>query len=224
MKKSFGLARVFFIGVLAVGLFGLLSFAFAGTVGVNPGHPGSEICDGFFCVADDGNVGIGTPFPDTLLTLAINSYTNSDDFIRLIGAASQTNLFFTKENYGSQDGSWVIRTDEDALNDNGLPLKIGTTSWGPPKRLDLELSNDLIFRDGTRQSTSAPGNCNVVIGAWTASSITTGTCSIGTRTGGGCEREVNAWGTSSYPSGNNGWTCGGGYANNKVRSYVVCCS
>ena len=87
MKKSFGLAKVFLIGVLAVGLFGLLSFVFAGTVGVNPGHPGSEICDDNFCVADNGNVGIGTVNPSYKFEINLSA---SDKGIA-IGQNSQAN-------------------------------------------------------------------------------------------------------------------------------------
>ena len=147
MKKSFGLAKVFLIGILAVGLFGLLSFAFAwGHNTPNPGHPGSEICDDNFCVVgasastfENSKVGIGTAFPSSPLSIAISYYTNSNDFLRLIGPGSQSSLVFTKESVGPTDGSWVIRTNKNS----GLPLKIGTTYQGAQHKLDLDVSGNI---------------------------------------------------------------------------------
>ena len=270
MKKSFGLAKVFLIGILAIGLFGLLSFAFAGVPGQNPGHAGIDICDDNFCVAQATGIpiiGIGTTLPGSSLHVnvsgqgslfrlesifgsepsssifeisrSINDYFTinsgnllkidsplmvrssgglSHDFASFYDWGTGRSLIFTKEfvpGGPNVDNSWVIRTNENALS-NGAPLKIGTTYQGVNKRLDLELSNDLIFSDGSRQNTAAPGNCvvesavqNLQSGPWGSLDTATATlqCSSGTRTGGGCKLETSNSILESYPSSNNGWTC-----------------
>ena len=236
MKKSFDFARVFFIGVLAIGLFGLLGFVIASSH-PNPGHGGSEICDSFFCVVNSSGqintkVGIGTSGPNAILSIATTFYTNSDDIIQLVGSGSgngKADLFFTREAWGNAAGSWVIRTDKDLEK----PLKIGTTQSGsPPKRLDLELSNDLIFADGTRQNSAAPGSCmtyiNQKIGGSDAPQSVEVTCPTDkTLTGGGCKR--TPWSTgSSYPSVSNtwihdSWTCAGGSPWTNLTVYAICC-
>jgi hypothetical protein len=81
MKKGF--VKGFFIGVLAIGFFWLLSFAFAGSHDPpNPGHPSSQICDSLFCVNQASGlplVGIGTMFPSS--TLYVNASGNGVQFI-----------------------------------------------------------------------------------------------------------------------------------------------
>ena len=72
--------------------------------------------------------------------------------------------------------------------------------------------------------TRITGNCVVESTSWSSDAILTKTCSSGIRTGGGCEREGNAYDTHTYPSDPNSWTCAGGYPNNKIKAYVVCCS
>ncbi len=224
MKKSFGLARVFFIGVLAVGLFGLLSFAFAGTVGVNPGHPGSEICDGFFCVAQASGIpliGIGTTTPSASLHVNVSG---QGSLLRLERADSTSGGYL---NFGKGvAGGFVINTGESSSQ----------IVFGAPSQLmDLILYGDLTFSDGTEQTTAAPGNCVTItqkkIGGSGAPQSVTATCSSGsTLTGGGCKRTPWATG-SSYPTNVNtfggiddSWICAGGNSWVNLTAYAICCS
>ena len=214
MKKGFGLVRVFFIGVLAIGLFGLLSFVIA-QANTNPGHGGIDICDNFLCVTLDADsgwggsplVGIGTMNPDSGIHVNVSGKESLFKLER-IDSINGGYLQFLKGIYGG----FVINTGESSSN-----LSFGDDD----KTLDILLSGNLVFSNGSVQTTASFTNCDF------ENSISFGTsvvyCSPGkTRTGGGCHGNLISY--HSYPIPPNGWKCEVSPTSFQVEAYAVCCS